>query len=96
MDTTITNILEGRVRFTPETSRSVAVASTSNQPSTSLNKSTIAAGVAAAPLSHLHMAASSFGKNASERTRSFQERKEQLIAAARRRYIEKHNLDIPL
>ncbi|ENN75747.1 lipid droplet-regulating VLDL assembly factor AUP1 [Dendroctonus ponderosae] len=97
VDTTITNILEGRVRFTPEASRSAAaVPSTSSQPSTSPNKSTIATGVAAAPFSHLHMAASTFGKNASERTRSFQERKEQLIAAARRRYIEKHNLELPL
>nr|CAH7732972.1 unnamed protein product [Callosobruchus chinensis] len=41
-------------------------------------------------------AAASFPKSAAERTRSFQERKMQLIANARRRYIEKHNLDLPL
>ncbi|KAG7296278.1 hypothetical protein JYU34_021403 [Plutella xylostella] len=35
-----------------------------------------------------------FPKNAKERQQSFQERKLQMIAAARQRYIEKHGLDV--
>ncbi|XP_056633168.1 lipid droplet-regulating VLDL assembly factor AUP1-like [Diorhabda sublineata] len=81
VDSTITNILEGRVHFTPEQS-----SSSNNQPSTSGSSN----------CSSFSTAASSFPKSASERTKSFQERKEQLIATARRRYIEKHNLDIPI
>lgn len=38
--------------------------------------------------------ASTFAKSAPERNKSFKERKELLILNARRRYIEKHNLDL--
>jgi len=96
VDITISNILEGRVRFVPEpTSPSLSAPSTSAQASSSPSKGTLSSG-GASPPSQLSMAALSFGKNTTERTRSFQERKDQLIAAARKRYIEKHNLDIPL
>ncbi|XP_050303142.1 lipid droplet-regulating VLDL assembly factor AUP1-like [Anthonomus grandis grandis] len=102
VDTTITNILEGRVRFVPESNSSNATSSSSARPESSSSCSSSSAsptkgGNAAAP-SQISVAASTFGKTATERTRSFQERKEQLIAAARRRYIEKHNLEknIPL
>lgn len=97
VDITISNILEGRVRFVPEPiSPSFSAPSTSAQASTSSpSKGTLSSGGASSP-SQLSMGALTFGKNTTERTRSFQERKDQLIAAARRRYIEKHNLDIPL
>lgn len=98
VDTTITNILEGRVRFVPESPSTSPVASTSSQPSTSSstsNKSTHSISNSPPP-SHLNTGAATFGKSATERTKSFQERKDLLIAAARRRYIEKHNLDIPV
>ncbi|XP_023013564.2 lipid droplet-regulating VLDL assembly factor AUP1 [Leptinotarsa decemlineata] len=87
VDSTITNILEGRLHFTPEQT-SVPNAHQSSQPSPTV-------------LSHGHKAfstkaASSFPKSAIERSKSFQERKEQLIANARKRFIKKHNLDIPV
>lgn len=44
--------------------------------------------------SSLIAAATTFGKSANERTLSFQERKKQLIENARKRYIEKHNLNM--
>lgn len=93
MDTTITNILEGRVQFVPE-----QISSTSNNPQPSTS---VASGIKVASSSStsdrdmFNTAASSFAKSAHERNKSFQERKEQLIANARRRYIEKHNLNIP-
>ncbi|XP_042225774.1 lipid droplet-regulating VLDL assembly factor AUP1-like [Homarus americanus] len=43
----------------------------------------------------LSTAAKSFGKSASDRMTSFQTRKAQLIENARRKYIEKHGLQIP-
>ncbi|CAH1115374.1 unnamed protein product [Psylliodes chrysocephalus] len=95
VDSTITNILEGRLHFTPE---QPTTSNTINQPSTSssLSSSSPATGASTYGGKTLfNTAASSFPKSASERSKSFQERKEQLIASARRRYIEKHNLDIP-
>lgn len=62
----------------------------------SMANSNIVNSPPAASSGSLNTAASSFSKSAHERSKSFQERKEQLIANARRRYIEKHNLDIPL
>ncbi|XP_044270985.1 lipid droplet-regulating VLDL assembly factor AUP1-like [Tribolium madens] len=93
VDTTITNILEGRIHFVPE-----QVNSTSNnpQPSTSIASGTkMTPSTSASDRDLFNTAASSFPRSAHERTKSFQERKEQLIANARRRYIEKHNLNIP-
>ncbi|XP_076034467.1 lipid droplet-regulating VLDL assembly factor AUP1-like [Oratosquilla oratoria] len=43
----------------------------------------------------LNMAAKTFCKSPAERMKSFQERKQQLIENARRKYIEKHDLKIP-
>lgn len=43
----------------------------------------------------LNTAAKSFGKSAAERMTSFQARKEQLIRNARRKYMEKHGLQLP-
>jgi len=37
-----------------------------------------------------------FSKSSNERMSSFQEKKRLMIATARRKYIEKHNLDIPM
>lgn len=88
VDQTITNILEGRVQYTPisrETKPATPKTSPASSASTSQpqNNSMIAA-------------ASTFGKTAHERNLSFQERKKLLIENARRRYIEKHNLNITL
>ncbi|XP_044754309.1 lipid droplet-regulating VLDL assembly factor AUP1-like [Coccinella septempunctata] len=97
VDNTITNILEGRVTFRPETPSSEG--QRSQLPSTSSissSNSNIVIPTVSASSSSLNTAASSFSKSAQERSKSFQERKQQLIANARRRYIEKHNLDIPL
>ncbi|XP_066251167.1 lipid droplet-regulating VLDL assembly factor AUP1-like [Euwallacea similis] len=89
VDTTITNILEGRVRFVPET------AARSSTPSSATGSTSPSKGRLAAPSSSLlNLGAATFGKTATERTLSFQERKQQLIAAARQRYIEKHNLQL--
>lgn len=87
VDNTITNILEGRVRFIPEQQPGVlnaASTSGSSRPQTSKSSSSAA-----------HLGISNFPKSAQDRNKTFQERKEQLIANARRRYIEKHNLNIP-
>ncbi|KAG5887830.1 hypothetical protein JTB14_022688 [Gonioctena quinquepunctata] len=92
VDSTITNILEGRLHFTPEqTSPGTQLSSESsminpNNSGPSSFKSN--------PLTS--SAALSFPRSASERSKSYHERKEQLIANARKRYIEKHNLDIPI
>ncbi|XP_072378485.1 lipid droplet-regulating VLDL assembly factor AUP1-like [Diabrotica undecimpunctata] len=94
VDITITNILEGRVLFTPEQPS----ATTTSLPSTSSisPSSNVTGASTSGSKTSFNTAASSFSRSASERSRSFQERKEQLIATARRRYIEKHNLDIPI
>ncbi|KAL3276256.1 hypothetical protein HHI36_020971 [Cryptolaemus montrouzieri] len=98
VDHTITNILEGRVQFVPEAPSSTSprnpwpTTSSSSSPSGSTKTSRTVASSS----NSLNMAASSFPKSAHERSKSFQERKEQLIANARKRYIEKHNLDLPL
>ncbi|KAK9877829.1 hypothetical protein WA026_020062 [Henosepilachna vigintioctopunctata] len=92
VDNTITNILEGRVQFVPEivgSSNRGTTATTSSSGGESSNK-IIRKSVLP------NVSVSSFAKSAPERTKSFQERKEQLIAYARKRYIEKHNLDLSL
>lgn len=96
VDHTITNILEGHVRYTPESQRRQS--SPSSVPSTSsfpINKpsSSASASSSSSCSGSLIAAASTFGKSAQERTQSFQERKKQLIENARKRYIEKHNLN---
>ncbi|CAH0546455.1 unnamed protein product [Brassicogethes aeneus] len=98
IDTTITNILEGRVHFIsepiPSTSASPQPSTSSSLPSAKSSPAESSGGGGGRVM--FNTAASSFPKSASERNKSFQERKDQLIANARRRYIEKHNLDLPL
>ncbi|XP_018325291.1 ancient ubiquitous protein 1 [Agrilus planipennis] len=97
VDLTVANILDGHVFYIPETqpassssmSPSAVKASSSvnflpsSSPSTS--KETVVLSQSISP--------SSFGKSASDRMKSFQERKNQLIENARKRYIEKHGLE---
>lgn len=97
MDATITNILEGRVMFTPD--QSAPATSGNPQPSTSITLSTNLSGPSSSSSSAndrdlFNTAATTFAKSAQERSKSFQERKDQLIANARRRFFEKHNLNI--
>lgn len=93
VDSTITNILEGRVLFVPE---QISSTSANPQPSTSVATATnVTPSTSTSDRELFNTAASTFAKSAQERNKSFQERKEQLIANARRRYIEKHNLNIP-
>ncbi|XP_049874614.1 lipid droplet-regulating VLDL assembly factor AUP1-like [Pectinophora gossypiella] len=76
VDVTITNLLEGRAPYTPETQPPPPAAT---QPR---YVTPVPTGV--------------FPKSAKERQLSFQERKAQMIADARRKYIEKHGLNIAL
>lgn len=98
VDTTITNILDGRVQFVPETTTS-SRSSISSQPSTSsqsISSRSEGSNDSSKGSVTFNTAASTFAKSANERSKSFQERKMQLIANARRRYIEKHNLNIDI
>lgn len=92
VDHTITNILEGHVRYTPEPQRRKP--NPAAGPSTASSSSAGSPSSSSASSASLVAAASTFGKSAQERTLSFQERKKQLIENARKRYIEKHNLNI--
>uniref|UniRef100_UPI00398EBBFB lipid droplet-regulating VLDL assembly factor AUP1 isoform X3 n=1 Tax=Pristiophorus japonicus TaxID=55135 RepID=UPI00398EBBFB len=92
VDTTITNLLEGRVQFTPE---EVSVSPSSSSLSSKLRltpcdlisslKKAPKYGPAAKPASKM-----TFEKSPIDRHLSLQERKEALYAYARRRYTEKH------
>ncbi|XP_066951618.1 lipid droplet-regulating VLDL assembly factor AUP1-like [Macrobrachium rosenbergii] len=85
-------------------SSSISISKTTTQPSTSLggapsvSKATLETSSLTGTLKQagsLSTAAESFGKSAAERMTSFQARKEQLIQNARRKYIEKHGLQLP-
>jgi len=76
VDLTISNILEGSVRFTPVPPEQRA--STSRSPSTSGSWG--------------EGSSSSFPRSAQDRMMSFVERKARLIEEARKRYMEKHGL----
>ncbi|XP_069194839.1 lipid droplet-regulating VLDL assembly factor AUP1-like [Procambarus clarkii] len=84
-----------------ETGSSTPIAIQSQSPScaSDLSKSTSESDSPPGAMSKasvtLSTAAKSFGKCASERMTSFQSRKAQLIENARRKYIEKHGLQIP-
>ncbi|XP_077297471.1 lipid droplet-regulating VLDL assembly factor AUP1-like [Arctopsyche grandis] len=80
IDVTLTNILEGIVPYTPEETCEQARESPAG-PSQPL-----------CPPPPLRTAAATFPRTAHDRQLSYQERKAQLIEAARRRYIEKHGL----
>ncbi|XP_067884802.1 lipid droplet-regulating VLDL assembly factor AUP1 isoform X3 [Heterodontus francisci] len=94
VDTTITNLLEGRVQFTPE-EVSVSPSSTSLSSQPHLAPCNLIAPLknvpkdapAAKPVSKVR-----FEKSPVDRHLSLQERKEALYNYARRRYIEKHGL----
>ncbi|XP_048452275.1 lipid droplet-regulating VLDL assembly factor AUP1 isoform X9 [Rhincodon typus] len=96
VDTTITNLLEGRVQFTPEeVSVSPSSISLSNKPHlapcklvTPLKKTPKDAPTTK-PVAKMR-----FEKSPVDRHQSLQERKEALYAYARRRYIEKHGLQL--
>lgn len=81
VDVTITNFLEEIIPYTPE-----SVTTDLSSPSSS----------ASSPLNPVPATAMIFSKNAEERQMSFHERKNALIASARKRYIEKHGLNAAL
>ncbi|KAL7636311.1 UNVERIFIED_CONTAM: hypothetical protein RMT77_013070 [Armadillidium vulgare] len=104
VDMTITNFLEGNAgstlhsqnfedSFSPEIDhRPTTSGDISPQ---SMNSSSPFVGSGASgdiSLEDLNMAAKTFGTSATERIRSFEERKEKLIAMARQRYLQKHGL----
>ncbi|KAB7502541.1 Ancient ubiquitous protein 1 [Armadillidium nasatum] len=104
VDMTITNFLEGNAgstvhsqnledSFSPEIDhRPTSSGDISPQ---SINSSSPFVGSGASgdiSLEDLNMAAKTFGTSATERIRSFEERKDKLIAMARQRYLQKHGL----
>jgi len=95
VDETITRLLDGTVTYVPLAQASTS-ASTSASPfkeSTSLQLASVqAAKLDAASLPSLHVPASSFSKSPTERMKSYQERKQALIDAARIRYMHKLNV----
>lgn len=106
VDNTITNILEGRIHFVPDqqqtsvktVSATAAQASTSSStggvsssPSTS---SVVAPSDSSNDRELFNTAVPTFAKSANDRKKSFQERKAQLVANARKRYIAKNHLDV--
>lgn len=90
VDESITRLLDGTVKYTPETS---------SGPSNPLNTSSVMQSMSKAsdnrklPLTDapsLSTAASSFGNNSSERMKSLEERKKMLIEASKARYLVNH------
>lgn len=78
VDETITRLLDGTVKYTPQT----ATTPSSQSESTDETSGT--------PVPSLSTAASSFGKDSRERMKSLEERKKLLIQASRTRYLAKH------
>ncbi|CAH1783596.1 unnamed protein product [Owenia fusiformis] len=76
VDATITNILEGKIEFTPEDLNPVKKDTIEKVPSKSL----------------LNQKKQTFSKNSKERQKSFEERKQEMIEAARQRYMAKHGM----
>lgn len=91
VEESITRLLDGSVKYTPET-----VASSSSSCNASLPNVSNVSNVPHQPLDaaniSLNTAAKTFGKNAADRMKSYAERKQALIDAARLRYIAKHGL----
>lgn len=81
VDVTITNFLEGVTPYTPEPE-------TPPEPVPSTSQAT--------PRYVIPVPTGVFPKSARERQLSFQEKKTQMIAEARKRYIEKHGLNLAL
>ncbi|CAK1586492.1 unnamed protein product [Parnassius mnemosyne] len=80
VDVTITNFLEGIIPYSPEPQAAAEPL----------------AGPSHAPKYVTPVPTGVFPKSAKERQLSFQERKEQMIAEARKRYIEKHGLNVAI
>ncbi|XP_072353804.1 lipid droplet-regulating VLDL assembly factor AUP1 isoform X3 [Scyliorhinus torazame] len=94
VDTTITNLLEGRVQFTPE-EVSVSPSSISLSSKPHLAPSKLVTSLKKVPKDAPNakpVSTTRFEKSPVDRHLSLQERKEALYAYARRRYIEKHGL----
>lgn len=94
VDETITRLLDGTVTYTPE--RKPAPSATTSPAARPMQTATAAIS-SSPPFSApthppLITAAKSFGKNADERHKSFEERKQRLIEEAKRRYLEKQAL----
>ncbi|XP_062903219.1 lipid droplet-regulating VLDL assembly factor AUP1 isoform X2 [Mobula hypostoma] len=96
VDTTITNLLEGRVQFAPEeVSVSSSSLSLSNTPHAAPHNLTMSQKKVPRHVpSPKLISKTTFEKSPVDRHLSLQERKEALYAYARRRYIEKHELQI--
>ncbi|XP_072112860.1 lipid droplet-regulating VLDL assembly factor AUP1 isoform X3 [Mobula birostris] len=94
VDTTITNLLEGRVQFAPEeVSVSSSSLSLSNKPHAAPHNLTMSQKKVPRHVpSPKLISKTTFEKSPVDRHLSLQERKEALYAYARRRYIEKHGL----
>ncbi|PSN30801.1 Ancient ubiquitous protein 1 [Blattella germanica] len=97
VDVTISNILEGVVRYTPQVETVLQPPPTparevNNIPSTSTSSPSSTQPAPSTQSSCLDTSAPSFPRSAQERMLSFNERKARLIENARQRYIEKHGL----
>ncbi|XP_045536223.1 lipid droplet-regulating VLDL assembly factor AUP1 [Papilio machaon] len=90
VDVTITNFLEGITPYTPEvrppTAQAQAPPPAEPRPGPSRDP----------PKYVIPAPTGVFPKTAKERQLSFQERKEQMIAEARKKYIEKHGIDVAI
>ncbi|XP_047993231.1 lipid droplet-regulating VLDL assembly factor AUP1-like [Leguminivora glycinivorella] len=84
VDVTVTNFLEGVTPYTPEPAPAQGSGAAPPQAGPS------------APRYVTPPVQAPFPKNAKERQLSFQERKAQMIAEARQRYIEKHGLNLSM
>jgi ancient ubiquitous protein 1 len=93
IDVTVANLVEGVVPFVPE-----PIKTAENAPSASASSaapsSSSTSQTKASPVMQMQVSSSTFGKSAQERCLSLQERKQRLIQEARRRYCEKHGLQL--
>lgn len=95
VEETITRLVDGTIQYTPEQPENKSPSSqASSVKSSTFNVSSLPTSTACNPesLPNLSTAASTFGKSADERHKSFEERKRQLIESARLRYMMKHNM----
>ena len=92
VDETITRILDGTVSYVPEKlsyNKPTAQPSEKSSFQETSSKSTYLSTESSKPF---YCGSKTFGKNANERSKSYAERKEALIEAARHRYLERHGL----
>lgn len=88
VDESITRLLDGTVKYIPEST--APSTSLSTQPADQPSSSKASDPPSSVDVPSLSTAASNFGKNSSERMQSLEERKKMLIEAARVRYLAKH------